>query len=381
MKTKLLYLFGLLLSTNAYAQPANDLCSNAVSLAMQASGTCTMGNYTNLGSTHESPMPSCDPDSIASVWFTTTTGPNQTSFLITVELGTMDWIVMDIFTDCAGGIDANLNQTCFSQGDNLLSQITGASPNTTYYIRVGNLPLFLDTQGDFDICISEYIPNPPANDVCSGAILVPIADSTGACVTSPMNTLDATQTNGGPHCAQTSDPDIWFKFNSGSNTIITPKIYAPDLGLFADPGMNEYYTYYDACGSKNIALSAFCSGDSIVGFDQNTEYLLKISLPREFLTNRIELCIVGKSNVGINETLTSKSINISPNPSSSMVNISLTHATSFQYQILDLTGKTILSKIVNSNSDRVDLNNIASGVYMIRVRSGDFQSTERLIVL
>lgn len=69
-----------------------------------------------------------------------------------------------------------------------------------------------------------------------------------------------------------------------------------------------------------------------------------------------------------------------PNPSTDVVNIQLPSGTSqAQVGIFDYTGKLLTSKTVTSLDQQVDVNNLATGMYLIRVTSWDKIGAQRFI--
>lgn len=69
-----------------------------------------------------------------------------------------------------------------------------------------------------------------------------------------------------------------------------------------------------------------------------------------------------------------------PNPSTDVVNIQLPSGTAeAKVGIFDYTGKLLSSQTVTSSSQQVDVNNLASGMYLIRVTSDDKIGAQRFI--
>jgi len=69
-----------------------------------------------------------------------------------------------------------------------------------------------------------------------------------------------------------------------------------------------------------------------------------------------------------------------PNPSSDIVNIQLPTGTSeAEVGIFDYTGRMVSSKKVTLTDQQVDVNNLAAGMYMIRVTSDDKIGAQRFI--
>ncbi|WP_298510445.1 T9SS type A sorting domain-containing protein [uncultured Kordia sp.] len=73
-------------------------------------------------------------------------------------------------------------------------------------------------------------------------------------------------------------------------------------------------------------------------------------------------------------------ISVYPNPSKGMFNINLGGMSEANLVVLDMTGKTILSKNATTNIETLDLSKYAKGVYFLRIKNRDFLVTKKLIV-
>ena len=74
---------------------------------------------------------------------------------------------------------------------------------------------------------------------------------------------------------------------------------------------------------------------------------------------------------------------IYPNPSDTIFNIKFNKPTTFDYTVVDITGKVILNQsnvsTVN-NSKAIDLSNFASGLYLLNIDSEGIKTTKKLIL-
>lgn len=152
----------LFISTNVFAQPANDDCANATAITIGADGNaCSAVEGTTLDATQSvTPVSVCSGSWFADdVWYTLTT-PNELpngTLIIETEFGSTGTDViavgMAIYAGC-GENEAPL--VCFSNGDgtqtDLLIFTTNLQPNTDYYIRVWSGGSPTDNSGTFRIC-------------------------------------------------------------------------------------------------------------------------------------------------------------------------------------------------------------------------------------
>ena len=158
--TAILILAFCLTATLAFAQPANDDCSNAIALTIYPDeASCVLTNATTVSATG-----SLDPSTVCSgtwfqddVWFSFTTGavvPND-GYTIQLTFGAVFTTAgMGIYKGCGAN---EIPFQCFSNGDGSVNSLTvkGLDPNTTYYVRVWSGGGATTNSGTFDICVFE----------------------------------------------------------------------------------------------------------------------------------------------------------------------------------------------------------------------------------
>lgn len=201
----------VLTPTTFITKPLNDECLTATAVPVNPSQQCvtsvpgsTLGATASLP-TITAPLTNCGATS-NDVWYSfVATSPNHTINL----------------TDLAGTpATATLSHSVFSGAcDNLTklyctntlsSAATGLTIGNTYYIRVYNSATTANQFVTFKICITS----PPVNDVCEGALDVPVNPNQVCNVKTAGNTLGATPSlpaGVGAGCT-TTDDDVWFKF-------------------------------------------------------------------------------------------------------------------------------------------------------------------------
>lgn len=92
-------------------------------------------------------------------------------------------------------------------------------------------------------------------------------------------------------------------------------------------------------------------------------------------THTMDACPAG---AGI-ENETGWDVSIYPNPSSGHLNIN-SEVDNYSLQVLDLTGKTIINKNNLSETTQIDLSNMPSGIYMVKLNNGSNQLTKKIII-
>lgn len=174
----LVFLSFLFLSSGLAAQPANDLCSNAIQLTDLDSWCSAKAAYTNSGATLDPfTQPTCFPDITHDVWFSFVA--QATDLAVTVigntsgqipPGGTMQQPQFVIYSgDCVGGFT---ELQCASDGFGTGVAETFAGPlqvGETYYIRVDARN---GGTGTFQLCINNFNAVPsPSGDCPTGPIL------------------------------------------------------------------------------------------------------------------------------------------------------------------------------------------------------------------
>lgn len=255
--------------------------------------------------------------------------------------------------------------------------LSSLTPNTVYYVHVrSNCNGSLSTWYTF-MFTTPLVP--PANDNCSGAIVL----TPGATFnTNPLtaNLTGATNSNPpAPGCASFAGGDVWYSVvvpASGSITIETGGTFTG-----GDTGMA---VYSGTCG--NLVLVS-CDDDS----SSNGSYSL-ISL-----TNRTagEILYVNtwQYNTGVSTisyqisaydaSLSSSSFDMSsfvayPNPVKDVLNLSYS-STITNVKVTNLLGQQVINKNVNDTNVQVNMADLAVGTYIVNISSGDLIHTIKVI--
>ena len=251
------------------------------------------------------------------------------------------------------------------------------TPNTVYYVHVRS-----NCNGSLSPWYTFMFTTPlvpPANDNCSGAIVL----TPGATFnTNPLtaNLTGATNSNPpAPGCASFAGGDVWYSVvvpASGSITIETGGTFTG-----GDTGMA---VYSGTCG--NLVLVS-CDDDS----SSNGSYSL-ISL-----TNRTagEILYVNtwQYNTGVSTisyqisaydaSLSSSSFDMSsfvayPNPVKDVLNLSYS-STITNVKVTNLLGQQVINKNANDTNVQVNMADLAVGTYIVNISSGDLIHTIKVI--
>lgn len=188
--------------------PANDACSNAITLTPAANNDC---NFV-VGSNHNavSNSTNCQTGSItADVWYKFVA--TATTHRIIVE-GDMYLPQLQVLNgSCAGGSLICVSISAARYTEATLSTLVIGS---TYFVKVFNGTVDVKTTGAFRICVNT--PQVPANDNCAGAITLPVCPENSACANSTMfSTTSATASGDISACSGSAgNDDVWFSFTA-----------------------------------------------------------------------------------------------------------------------------------------------------------------------
>lgn len=190
--------------------PDNDVCNNAVDIPVNNDFTCDLYSSGTLSQATASPIvSSCsglvfDDD----VWFSFIAVDAEHNVSIQNANPPTNMIFEVLAGNCMGFTSIH----CSSISD---FQVNSLIPGNKYYIRVASTDN-LSYSTLFDICISEGIPPPPANDeFCTPYLL----DGSNNYCYSEATFAGATSTTGVADCqGSTNFPnpnnDIWFQFDA-----------------------------------------------------------------------------------------------------------------------------------------------------------------------
>lgn len=97
------------------------------------------------------------------------------------------------------------------------------------------------------------------------------------------------------------------------------------------------------------------------------------------VTSRVPVTLTVLNDVGVHESSNSN-ISIYPNPTNSLLNIKGQDGVTIEkVQVIDLMGKVITNKIINAENTTISLENIPSGLYVIKIKDSEKEHSARII--
>jgi len=187
--------FNICVTTPPIGPPANDECSGAIALTVNAGQTCTANTFgTVIGATASADATTCAGTEDDDVWFSfMATGPAHTVSLNSVA-GSSTSMNFQVLSGSCGSLTSVV---CSSTGTAPTAFASGLTAGNTYYVRVYTNTATGGQNTTFNVCVTS----PPANDLCANAIAVGCNSVTagtnvGASLTGAPGTCTVTQNTG-----------------------------------------------------------------------------------------------------------------------------------------------------------------------------------------
>jgi large repetitive protein len=257
------------------APPANDECAQATPLNINPYGfNCTTGTAViTTGATPSTPNTTCFPsDANDDVWFQFTA--TSASILVRITNATLTTsnvtASMGFSLHEAGCPIGVTSFTCdgnfvFGSGFKI---VNGLTIGQSYYLRLwaGGINNYCTAT----LCVQE-VPPAPANDQCSGAIMLNVNPYGSSCnASTPANTTGSTPSTPNATCTPTeANDDIWYQFMATSASIMV-RISDAELTTTNSNNAGISFSLYEAgCPTGVSSFScdaniAFGSGLKIV---------------------------------------------------------------------------------------------------------------------
>ncbi len=142
------------------------------------------------------------------------------------------------------------------------------------------------------------------------------------------------------------------------------------------------------CSGNSFTISpsgaetyTYSGGSSVVSPTASTNY----TVIGENLMGCISIaavCVVSVNTcVGIDELAEDTTVKICPNPSSGIFTIGIKSTSTQLLQIVDITGKVVLSQTLNNNNTSINASDLPNGVYTVFLTENYINVSKRLVIL
>jgi gliding motility-associated-like protein len=299
--------FGICVTANI--PPANDNCTTAQSLTVNANllcGVVTAGTTNNATQSSNTPVPPCglanawDDD----VWYSfVATGVAHRVSLLNIAGGSTN-MTMNVYS----GTCAALVQVGCINGNTL--DIGGLVTGTTYYVRVYTNVVSTAT-ATFNICVGTP-PPPPPNDECPNAVSLTVNPTYTCTAITSGTTVSATQSANlpAPGCSSTGiNDDVWFKF------IATGAGHRISLSNVAPVNTMGITVYSGTCAALAEVGCSTTGVLNLTGLTAGTTYIVRIFTTSNVVgtTSAFDICVGTPPPPPVNdECLNAVSLTVNP---------------------------------------------------------------------
>ena len=367
------------------AGPANDECSGAISLTVNADLACgVVTSSTTLGAT-ASPQPddaTGTPNN--DVWFSfvATSATHQIVISNVVNLGggtsTSTDMGMSVFNDLAGCSMVAANEVGESDPNTL--NLAGLTSGNLYYVRVYGW--FATIQNNnFDICVGTP-PPPPSNDACSGANVITsipydFSQTDGGGSTNNNGFITACTTGAGG-----MNDGLWFTFTPSTNG--TVDIAVSNVAAGFDPQLD---LYSGSCGTftciANVDVGGGAGSETITAqaVTAGTQYFINVGNFSGITNNpegNFDISVTGTFTLSLAEFENANAFTYFPNPVKNILTLRA-QSTIQNVFIYNMLGQEVVRTAPNTLESEISMNQLQSGAYFVKVSINDTTETIRVI--
>lgn len=352
--------------------PTNDECATAIDV--------NCGDAPVVGSTAMATDSAGNSNGAKDVWYSYT--GDGTPEDVTVSLCNSGYdTVLRVYTDCSVSAGAQILFNDDSCGTR--SEGTFASDGTsTYYIMVEGYGTTAEGTYELTLSCAASIPA-PANDLCSNAEALTIE------VITPGTTAGATDNSTGGVDDTVCDPfsfksDVWYTFVSpDADVSITTRITGD-----SDQANVAVYSSTDCTqlDADSIACYEGNAGESfdVTGLTGGSTYYVRVwsdGVAARSSESRFEgtfTIVVNNALLTINEYENANAFTYFPNPVKN--ELTLKAQSNIQnVSIYNMLGQEVLRTSPNALQSDVNMNQLQSGAYFVKVTINDSTETIRII--
>ncbi len=247
--------------------PANDNCSSATVLTVNADYNCgvtTVGSTASATQSPETPVPTVGATGINDdVWYSFT----ATSATHSVSLSNVNGLVSDMAMAIYSGNCGAL--TLIQSSDPDIMIVNGLTPGQVYRVRVYTYSSTAGDWANFTICVGSA-PAPSNNDCANATSLL----HTVACTNTPGTTAGATMSMAATPCNGNPDDDVWYSFvATGTDAQVALSNVVAVLGTSTDM---YFQVLSGACGSPTSLLCSDPNTGTVTGLTPGQTYYIRV---------------------------------------------------------------------------------------------------------
>lgn len=364
--------------------PVNDECSGAVTLTVNADYSCAVVTAgTTLGAT-ASPQPDDavgTPNNDVWFYFVATGASHMISLSDIVNLGggtsTSTDMAMSVFNDLAGCDMVAANEVGESDPNSFI--LSGLTAGSGYFIRVYSYGTAIQNNS-FNICIGTP-PPPPANDDCSGAIA--LTPGTTFAENPVDGTVGGATLNGETNGCGSNGPGVWYSVVVPDDGNIMIEV-GPDLATANTEFDSVFEAFTGVCGTLT---SIGCNDDgadtfgfsllSLTGQTPGDTLYIRVW---EYGGNEFEPFSVSAHSptLGVEEFTNYNTFTYFPNPVKNEL-VLKAQSTIQNVSIYNMLGQEVLRKAPNTLESNMNVSELQTGAYFVKITINDTVKTIRII--
>ncbi|MBN8701766.1 MAG: T9SS type A sorting domain-containing protein [Bacteroidetes bacterium] len=249
-------------ATSSGNPPANDNCSAATTLNVNASCSYTPGNSANATQVYVN----CSNGSNAAkdVWYKFVATASTAT--VTVAGGSSFDPVFEVYSNCNGTRVSTCVDYDTNNGGIETEGLSSLTVGNTYLIRVYD---YAGGTGTFNICVVSSASSNASNDACGNAITL---TASASCNYTTASNIGATMSGFLPCGNFFSPKDVWYKFTATATTMY--------INMAGQGSFDAGFEVLDACSGNSLACVDSTGGGAvemgkITGLTTNQTYFIR----------------------------------------------------------------------------------------------------------
>ncbi|MDR6967503.1 hypothetical protein J2X31_001514 [Flavobacterium arsenatis] len=361
--------FDICIGTMPQSQP-NDECEDAIPLTVNTNGLCEVTTTSSLAAATYSGIESEQGSPDDDVWFSFVATGTSHKLLIT-EQDDFETLSIEVFDGTCGEFILISNPESPFVDD--------LEIGTTYYVRVFSFSQE-PVNTTFGICLTQR-QVAPVNDECEGAVTLTVdADYCNGVLNNGTNLGSTGSDWDSSICMNDPQNDVWFSFTVPAN-VASVNISTNFTG--ASISNTIIALYNGACGNLtemecndndgNSAMSTIEGAEVNVG---ETYYVRVVGYSQ---LDEGNFCLEVTTNENLSkDDFEKNTLKAYPNPVKNLLNLS--NASEIRdVAIFNLLGQEVVAKAVNANNAQLDLSQLTTGAYLVKISSDNAIQTIKII--
>ncbi|MCX7547431.1 T9SS type A sorting domain-containing protein [Xanthomarina sp. F1114] len=351
--------------TQTACPPANDECSGAEALTVNADYSCAVVTSGTVAGATDSGQDdgTCYGTPNNDVWYSFTATATSHRVSLTNKAGSPTDMYM-VFYDATPGCGSLGTPILCSDPDT--ANLTGLTIGTTYLVQVYTYSGSSGATTTFDICVGTP-PPPPANQTCATATALQCGDSVSGYSTSSAGTPEDSG------CSM-ADYGVWYSFTGYGGDMDIEVSADFDHKLAIASGTCGTLTNV-ACIDSSTGTETYTIANSV---DGETYYVYIAHYSSSSSTTGTHTISLNCPTIGIQDYSADNLFSYFPNPVKNTLKL-IGQKEIQNVAIYNMLGQEVLRTAPNTVNSDVDMSNLKSGAYFVKVTVDNNTETIRII--